>query len=36
MPTAKAVSMVLSPLENAIHIHITLNFETEVLEVHLS
>lgn len=34
-PTAKAVSTVLSPLENAIHIHVTLNCETKVLEVHL-
>jgi len=34
-PTAKAVSTVLSPLEQATHIHITLNCETKVLEVHL-
>ena len=34
-PTAKAVSTVLRPLEEAIHIHVTLNCETEVLEVHL-
>ena len=34
-PTAKAVSTVLGPLENAIHIHVILNCETEVLEVHL-
>ena len=34
-PTAKAVSTVLRPLENAIHIHVTLNCETEALEVHL-
>ncbi len=34
-PTAKAVSTVLSPLENAIHMQVTLNCETEVLEVHL-
>ena len=33
-PTAKAVSLVLSPLEYAAHIHITLS-KTEVLEVHL-
>ena len=33
--TAKAVSTVLSPLEQATHIHITLDCETEVLEVHL-
>lgn len=34
-PTAKAVSAVLSPLEDAIHIHVILNCEKEVLEVHL-
>lgn len=34
-PTAKAVSTVLSPLEQAIYIHITLDCETEVLEVRL-
>jgi len=34
-PTAKAVSTVLSPLEQATHIHMTLDCETEVLEVHL-
>ena len=34
-PTAKAVSTVLSPLESAIYIHVTLNCVTEVLEVHL-
>ena len=34
-PTAKAVSKILSPLEQATHIHITLNHQTEVLEVHL-
>ncbi len=34
-PTAKAVSTVLSPLEQATHIHITLNRETETLEVQL-
>lgn len=34
-PTAKAVSLILSPLEHATHVHITLNRETEVLEVHL-
>lgn len=33
--TAKAVSTVLSLLENGIHIQVTLNCETEVLEVHL-
>ena len=34
-PTAKAVSTVLSPLEQATHLHITFDCETEVLEVHL-
>ena len=34
-PTAKAVSTVLSPLEQATHVHITLDCETEVLEVYL-
>ena len=34
-PTAKAVSLVLSPLEHAAHIHITLCSKTGVLEVHL-
>ncbi|KAI9781453.1 MAG: hypothetical protein M1816_002374 [Peltula sp. TS41687] len=34
-PTAKAVSAVLSPLEDAPHIHITINCQVEVLEVHL-
>jgi len=34
-PTAKAVSTILSPLEHATHINITLNCKTEVLEVHL-
>ncbi len=34
-PTAKAVSTILGPLEHAAHVHITLNGETEVLEVHL-
>ena len=34
-PTAKAVSSILSPLERATHIHISLNCKTEVLEVHL-
>jgi Protein of unknown function (DUF3638)/Protein of unknown function (DUF3645) len=34
-PTAKAVSAILSPLERATHMHITLNCKTEVLEVHL-
>ncbi len=34
-PTAKAVSTILSPLEHATHVHIILNCETEVLEVHL-
>ena len=34
-PTAKAVSTILSPLEQATHVHITLDCETEMLEVHL-
>lgn len=34
-PTAKAVATILSPLEQANHIHLTLDCETEVLEVHL-
>jgi len=34
-PTAKAVSTILSPLEQAIHVHITLHRETAMLEVHL-
>lgn len=34
-PTAKAVSLVLSPLEHSAHIHITFNSKTGVLEVHL-
>ena len=34
-PTARAVSTVLSPLEQATHIHITLDCDTEALEVHL-
>ena len=34
-PTAKAVSAILSPLEYGTHLHITFNFETEVLDVHL-
>ena len=34
-PTAKAVSLVLSPLERAAHIHVTLNSKTGVLEAHL-
>lgn len=34
-PTAKAISSVLSPLERATHIHITLVSKTGVLEVHL-
>lgn len=34
-PAAKAVSEILSPLEHATYIHITLNCETEVVEVHL-
>ena len=34
-PTAKAVSTILSPLEHATHIHVTLNCETEMLDVHL-
>ncbi len=34
-PTAKAVSTILSPLEHATHINVTLNCMTEVLEVHL-
>lgn len=34
-PTAKAVSTVLSPLEHANHIHIILNYKTELLEVQL-
>ena len=34
-PTAKAVSAILSPLEHDTHLHITFNFETEVLDVHL-
>lgn len=32
----KTMSTILSSLENAIHIHVTLNYETKVLEVHLS
>ena len=34
-PTAKAVSTVLSPLEQAAYVHITFDCETEMLEVHL-
>ena len=34
-PTAKAVSETLSPLEDAVHIHITFTCEAELLEVHL-
>lgn len=34
-PTAKAVLTVLSPLETATYVHVTLNCETEVLEAHL-
>ena len=34
-PTARAVSEILSPLEDAVHIHITFTCETELLEVHL-
>ena len=34
-PTAKAVATVLSPLEQATHIHIMLHLETAALEVHL-
>ena len=34
-PTAKAVLIVLSPLEQATYIHITLNRETEILQVQL-
>lgn len=34
-PTAKAVSMVLSPLEHANHMHILLNSQTQMLEVQL-
>lgn len=34
-PTAKAVSMVLSPLEHVNNIHVILNIETQMLEVQL-
>lgn len=34
-PTANAVSAMFSPLENASHIHITYNLETEALNIHL-
>ena len=34
-PTAKALTSVLSPLEQATHLHATLNDKTELLEVHL-
>lgn len=31
----KAVFTILSPLEHATHVHVTLNCETEMLDVHL-
>lgn len=34
-PTAKAVSTVLSPLEQTTHVHITFDCETRMLEAHL-
>ncbi|CAG8973653.1 hypothetical protein HYALB_00002219 [Hymenoscyphus albidus] len=34
-PTARAITQILSPLEHAPHIHISLNCETGALEIHL-
>ncbi|KAI9728103.1 MAG: hypothetical protein M1834_007819 [Cirrosporium novae-zelandiae] len=34
-PTATLVSLVLAPLENAAHLHVTINIETKDLHVHL-
>ena len=35
LPTAKAVSAILKPLEEATHVHTTINCETGTLDVHL-
>jgi hypothetical protein len=34
-PIAKAISKILSPIEHTTHVHVMLNFEKSVLEVHL-